>query len=227
MTEKCKEDWCFKDAIKKGWCNAHYLKFYKSSPNYAPLDDDFKGKKQSHPLYMIWFERKQGGYLCDEWKDFKTFINAVTPKPDGNFFLLRIDGDKPFGPDNFRWQEHLKRKEGETNKDWWARKRKARLLANPSMERERNYKRNFGITLAEYNEKFSKQKGLCSICGNEETSFDSRTGSKRKLAIDHCHKRGKIRDLLCWRCNGTLGKIDEDLDLLKKIENYIIKHKEN
>lgn len=133
----------------------------------------------------------------------------------------------PFGPDNFKWTERLRRKLNETNYEWWARKLEARKQNNPNLYSDRNLKRKFGLTREWYEQKLKDQNFKCAICEKEETTFDSRANVKRRLSVDHCHKSGKIRDLLCWRCNGTLGKIDEDLDLLKKIENYIIKHKEN
>jgi recombination endonuclease VII len=222
----CSIEGCNKLVDRKGWCNAHYLKFYKTHPDYKPRDIHFNGEKRSHPFYMLWFERKQGGYLCEEWLDFKTFVKDISPKPEGNFFLLRIDGKKPFGPDNFRWQEHLKRKEGESKKDWWARKRIARIAANPSMERDRNLKRVFGLTREQYGEKLKIQNFVCAICEEPETTADARTGTIRNLAVDHCHNSNKIRELLCWRCNGTLGKVEDNIELLQKMINYLNKHKE-
>ena len=48
----------------------------------------------------------------------------------------------------------------------------------------------------------------------------------RLLSVDHNHKSGKIRALLCTRCNHTLGRINEDINLLQNIINYIIKYKD-
>lgn len=217
---KCSIDTCDREAKAKGWCGKHYQQFYKTSDTYREAS---KANKRSHPFYIIWWQRKQDGELSKEWLDFNKFVDDISPKPDGNFLLVRLRNE-PFGPTNFKWQEHLKRKEGEANKDWWARKRLARLAANPSMESDRNLKRNFGLTREDYNEKLKSQNFVCAICEQPETSVSPNTGTVKKLAVDHCHKTGKIRDLLCWRCNGTIGKIGENLDLLKKIETYLIKH---
>ena len=221
----CSIEGCSKLRVKKTWCNAHYLKYHKLASDYRPQEREFKGEKRNHPFYMMWFERKQGGYLCEEWKEFKTFVDAISPKPEGNFFLLRIDGTKPFGPDNFKWQEHLKRKEGESNKDWWARKRAARITANPSMDRERHYKRYFRMTLDEFEEKFKLQNFVCAICKEPEKSVDPKTSSLRKLAVDHCHNSNKIRELLCNRCNTTLGKVKDKVELLQEMINYLNRHR--
>lgn len=222
----CKEPGCTNPIVRKSWCNKHYLKLYKTASDYVARDKDFNGEKRNHPFYMLWFERKQGGYLCEEWLDFKTFVKAISPKPEGNFFLVRLDGSKVFSPANFKWQEHLKKKEGENNKDWWARKREARLAANPSMERDRNIKRRFGLSREDYNKKLEIQNYVCAICKQSETAIDARVGSLKSLAVDHCHNSNKIRELLCWRCNGTLGKIEDNVELLQKMINYLQKHKE-
>ncbi len=42
-----------------------------------------------------------------------------------------------------------------------------------------------------------KQKGLCAICRE--------VPEKKRLAVDHCHKTGKIRGLLCNLCNMSIG----------------------
>lgn len=221
----CSIDGCWQVVKRKGWCGKHYQRYYKQAADYNPRDKTFEGEKRNHPLYMLWWQRKQDNQLCEEWLDFKVFVNGVSPKPEGNYFLLQIDGSKLFGPDNFRWQEHLKKKEGESNKDWWARKRAARIAANPALESDRNLKRKFGLSREQYDEKLKNQNYVCAICEEKETSFDGRTGSFRNLAVDHCHKSEGIRELLCNRCNTTLGKVDDDVELLKKMINYLEKHK--
>lgn len=217
----CSIEGCQNSLSAKGLCQYHYNKRrLEETPEHA------KAGLRGHPLYNLWYERKQLNLLCWEWTHFPYFIEGVSPKPEGEVFLLRLDAARLFGPDNFIWQEHLRRKDNENNKDWWARKRAARILANPSMDRARNYKRFYGITIKEYEEKFKNQNGKCAICGNEETSVDGKTGSLKRLAVDHCHTSKGIRELLCWRCNGTLGKVDDNIELLQEMINYLIKHKE-
>lgn len=58
--------------------------------------------------------------------------------------------------------------------------------------------KRYGITVEERNRMYDEQKGLCGLCGTHESSF------KRGLHIDHDHFTGKVRSLLCYRCNRHL-----------------------
>ena len=80
------------------------------------------------------------------------------------------------------------------------------------------FKKNFGITLKEYNVLLEQQKFLCAICKEKDL--------KIRLAVDHDHKTGKIRGLLCSRCNLTLGKVKESIVILNKMIVYIKQYEE-
>jgi translation initiation factor 2 beta subunit (eIF-2beta)/eIF-5 len=75
----------------------------------------------------------------------------------------------------------------------------------------------YGITLDDYNKMSENQLHTCAICKEPETAI--RNGKKQKLAVDHCHKTGKVRGLLCWKCNTTLGRYGDDLYVW---ENFVI-----
>ena len=71
---------------------------------------------------------------------------------------------------------------------------------------------------------WATQYDLCAICGEPEKSPSNWSGEPRKLSVDHNHATGQIRDLLCWRCNSTIGKVKEDRALLLKMIAYLDKH---
>jgi hypothetical protein len=79
--------------------------------------------------------------------------------------------------------------------------------------------RKFGITLDEYNIKLAAQGGVCKICKKDE-SFVSR-GRKTRLAVDHCHNTGKIRGILCFRCNTSIAHFEQNPALLKSVKDYL------
>jgi len=72
------------------------------------------------------------------------------------------------------------------------------------------YKRDYNITIDEYNKIFNNQNGSCKICGRHQSEF------KQRLCIDHDHKTGKIRGLLCHPCNRFLGYINDDINNIIK-----------
>lgn len=61
----------------------------------------------------------------------------------------------------------------------------------------------YGISLDQYEDMYQAQRGLCAICRQQEKS-ENQYGVK-VLAIDHDHKTGVIRGLLCHNCNRALG----------------------
>lgn len=73
--------------------------------------------------------------------------------------------------------------------------------------------RNFGVTINEYEMLLLKQKGVCAICKEEERG--------KNLAVDHDHKTGRVRGLLCSRCNTVLGRVEDRVDLLKNMISYL------
>lgn len=77
-------------------------------------------------------------------------------------------------------------------------------------------KREFGLEPEEYLKMFEEQNHKCFICGNEETSVKN-----KNLSVDHCHKTGKIRALLCNRCNTGIGQFEDNPELLLKAFNYL------
>lgn len=81
----------------------------------------------------------------------------------------------------------------------------------------RRYRKNkklrsvYGITLAQYEQMFAEQDGRCYLCGERHEI----------LCVDHCHKSGAIRKLLCRLCNTGLGAFDDDTWILARAIEYI------
>ncbi len=76
----------------------------------------------------------------------------------------------------------------------------------------------YGISADQYYELERKQNFVCAICKNDEKAPNN---SKQKWAIDHCHKTGVVRGLLCYHCNTGLGKFKDDEQLLIEAANYL------
>ena len=74
-------------------------------------------------------------------------------------------------------------------------------------------------TLAEIERIYDESKGACVICGCVDLA--------RNNSLDHCHKTGKLRGILCTRCNSGLGMFRDDASLLAKAAAYLSVHAEN
>jgi len=79
--------------------------------------------------------------------------------------------------------------------------------------------KRYGITVEKYEEMVEQQNNLCAICKKKE----SRTvnGQSVRLTIDHCHKTGKVRGLLCGKCNKALGLLSEDCLVALEAASYL------
>lgn len=73
--------------------------------------------------------------------------------------------------------------------------------------------RRFGMTPDDYMRMLDRQNGVCGICG--------RTNGQKKLCVDHCHATGRVRGLLCTKCNKGLGIFDDDVTRIVRAAEYL------
>jgi hypothetical protein len=81
----------------------------------------------------------------------------------------------------------------------------------------------YNITPAQYEAKLVSQNYCCAICG-KDVADNIRNGVPVALSVDHCHKSGSLRDLLCFSCNGGLGSFKDNINSLLKAAQYLIDH---
>lgn len=111
---------------------------------------------------------------------------------------------------------------------------RAKRAASPVTVRRREVAakllKNFGLTESQYEQMFARQKGRCAICPGELISRldDSRelrkgmSGTSKMIArVDHDHKTGAVRGLLCSDCNLLLGKARDDEKILLSAVRYL------
>ena len=80
----------------------------------------------------------------------------------------------------------------------------------PQIRRDFHLKTKYGLSQADYDIMMEHQNNGCAICGSTE-----------KLHIDHDHVTGKIRGLLCYSCNVSLGHFRDDTMVLKRAIEYL------
>jgi hypothetical protein len=93
--------------------------------------------------------------------------------------------------------------------------------ANPNQFKGYYLKRDYGISLEAYSAMLVKQGGLCAICGTPNGSERSNNNGRKVLAVDHDHKTGAIRGLLCSLCNQALGLLLENPEFFRKAADYL------
>lgn len=92
---------------------------------------------------------------------------------------------------------------------------KDRYWKNRDRERERHLIRKYGVDFKKYREILDSQGGKCAICENPEPK-------NKMLDVDHDHKTGKVRGLLCTSCNRMLGHAGDKPENLKRGADYLL-----
>lgn len=80
---------------------------------------------------------------------------------------------------------------------------------------DRFLKNHYGISKVEYDNLFNEQQGRCKICSKHKSEL------KERLSVDHNHITGKVRGLLCRKCNVLLGHLENNMQILKMAFNYL------
>lgn len=85
---------------------------------------------------------------------------------------------------------------------------------NPGRRQESNRAYRYGAERGQYEAMLLEQASRCKICASE-------ADEDKPLVMDHCHATGRIRGLLCRRCNGLLGSAKDSPDLLAAAIAYL------
>lgn len=98
----------------------------------------------------------------------------------------------------------------EYHSDWYKANKQSRVLYNRL--------RKFGITHEEFIQLLDKQNGRCPLC-DVTLSYDLST--QKNTCVDHDHRTGKIRGVLCRLCNTMLGSAKDNITTLENSIKYL------
>jgi len=224
VRHKCEVDGCESISVAKSLCDLHYRRYMKYGDVNADKRPESWGAVCNHPLTNTykWFMRNRNiRAVCKEWQDdFLQFIADVGDRPSDRHKLTRVDASLPIGPDNFYWKENtFSRGSSEDKRAAAARYQREYRKMHPQKMKHADLARHYGISLKEYNAMVESQDGKCAICGVDET-LEIR-GKTVRLAVDHCHTTGKVRGLLCAKCNQGIGCLKDDVELLQSAIDYL------
>lgn len=152
------------------------------------------------------------------WSSFDHFVATVGDRPEEERKLVPVDASKPLGPDNFQW---VKPKYDFMTASGRRSYSKQRYASDPNYYRRLELKRKFGITLEEYQTLLEEQNGCCAICACPETTI--RMNKVVALSVDHNHRTGARRGLLCTACNIGIGSLAESKERMLRAIAYIEK----
>jgi hypothetical protein len=78
------------------------------------------------------------------------------------------------------------------------------------------FRKQYGITLEDYERMLDEQGGVCAICGLASPD--------KPLCVDHNHQSGAVRGLLCNPCNTILGRWRDSPEVAERAKQYLLKH---
>jgi hypothetical protein len=123
-----------------------------------------------------------------------------------------------------RWRENNREKMRASSRASYARNaerlraRSRELSKRPEAKaasRRDWLKRKYGLTPEDWTFRFGAQGGACAICRNPDP------GSKRGWHTDHDHRTGKVRGILCHKCNVLLGAAVDSPAILELAKAYL------
>lgn len=83
---------------------------------------------------------------------------------------------------------------------------------------DKDLRKRYGIGVDEYDDMVGTQSGVCAICAQP-------CRTRARLSVDHCHETGRVRGLLCSRCNSFIGYADENEERLVAAAEYLERHR--
>ncbi|MEU6290046.1 endonuclease VII domain-containing protein [Streptomyces sp. NPDC046988] len=124
-------------------------------------------------------------------------VRVKVPVPRGHKRCPQCEGVKPHS----EWERSRSSSDG-----WASYCRECRAERN----RIGYFKRKYGLAPAELDAMVAEQQGVCCICLAAPAEH-----------VDHCHKTGRVRGVLCFSCNAALGQFKDRPDAIRRAAAYV------
>jgi hypothetical protein len=158
--------------------------------------------------------------ICNEWKEYSEFTRHSTMR-DGYLKQCKKcknqqSRDKTKNRNEMSEEELLQARFKDKKKYDNLVSNKRRNQKRRRTMRSLHLRRTYGMTIEEYESIYKAQDGCCGICGAKEIETP-----RKVLSVDHCHETGRIRGLLCDRCNLGIGMLGDNLQSLQRAVEYL------
>lgn len=207
LTRGCSVAGCDKPHYGQGFCTTHLYRFKKyGDPNHPVKAQSKRGENLSDGTNKVCSTCKRNLH--------ESMFNKESRRPDGLSIYCK-ECLSMYSRNRYRKPE-AKAKIKEKNSKWRER--------NPDADAEKNLKKKYGITLQQYNEMLLLQNGVCAICGQKEkVRRQKKAAGPERLAVDHCHESGRVRGLLCFKCNTAIGSLGDTEEMVQRVISYLAK----
>lgn len=151
---------------------------------------------------------------CKKNKEDSEFVTS-RGKPSTRCGKCRIDRNRQAKKHYHNWHDEVRK----YDKVYYHKNRErfVRIRRNNAL------KLKYGITIEDYESIFANQNGKCAICNCEFVANKQRGwGGKKEPCVDHNHKTGKVRGILCRQCNLSLSMIENE-NFISKAQQYLAK----
>lgn len=191
------------------------------------LNEEFKicnKCKQEFPRTSEYFnrdnKRKDGLYsTCKKCqKKYREQRKEKTKLISNNYYLnhkeqILLKSHEHYQQNSEKYK--LYRLQNKEKQDKYNKEYRSTHEENKEHKNELRIKRQYGITINEYNDMLKKQDNKCAICGKELIV------GNEIIHIDHSHITGKVRGILCMKCNLQLGVYENNKELFKLMAKYL------
>lgn len=160
---------------------------------------------------------------CANTKPLADFYTSSTGKAKGRCKACTLERQRQWRRENPDGANAASRAWQLRNPERVQERRRRYYEADRVGQRERTRRatliRQYGITVEQFDELMAAQGARCAICRITQAEYMEAT--KRRFAVDHDHKTGRVRGLLCNQCNTALGLLRESPALVERAADYL------